>query len=77
MTSALWPIISNDLNYVAQYWNETTFDLWEETDGMLNHSVEISNSETLHRSQDLLMRKRFMNATLSFIAYEFAWKGDG
>lgn len=27
-------MISNDLDYVAQYWNQTTFDLWEETDGM-------------------------------------------
>lgn len=34
MTSAIWPIVSNDLNYVAQYWNQTTFDLWEETRGM-------------------------------------------
>ncbi|KAM6502078.1 glucoamylase [Amanita muscaria] len=26
----LWPIIDGDLNYVANYWNETGFDLWEE-----------------------------------------------
>lgn len=29
----IWPVIRNDLNYVAQYWNETGFDLWEETLG--------------------------------------------
>lgn len=29
----IWPIVANDLNYVAQYWNETGFDLWEEMDG--------------------------------------------
>ncbi|CAI7618413.1 unnamed protein product [Penicillium glandicola] len=29
----MWPIISNDLAYVGQYWNETGFDLWEEVDG--------------------------------------------
>ncbi|KAI1007584.1 Glucoamylase [Podosphaera aphanis] len=29
----LWPIIKNDLSYVAQYWNETGFDLWEEVYG--------------------------------------------
>ncbi|OAG04611.1 1, 4-alpha-D-glucan glucohydrolase [Paraphaeosphaeria sporulosa] len=29
----IWPIIQNDLNYVAQYWNQTGFDLWEEVDG--------------------------------------------
>ncbi|KAI4129332.1 MAG: hypothetical protein LQ338_002277 [Usnochroma carphineum] len=33
VTSSIWPIISNDLNYVGQYWNQTTFDLWEEVDG--------------------------------------------
>ncbi|KAK2461229.1 hypothetical protein APHAL10511_006756 [Amanita phalloides] len=30
VTGTLWPIIELDLNYVAKYWNETTFDLWEE-----------------------------------------------
>ncbi|KAJ5126576.1 glycosyl hydrolase family 15 [Penicillium atrosanguineum] len=29
----IWPIVQNDLNYVAQYWNQTGFDLWEEVDG--------------------------------------------
>lgn len=33
VTNVIWPIVSNDLNYVGQYWNQTTFDLWEETDG--------------------------------------------
>lgn len=32
-TALLWPVISNDLNYVGQYWNQTGFDLWEETGG--------------------------------------------
>lgn len=27
------PIISNDLSYVGQYWNQTGFDLWEEISG--------------------------------------------
>ena len=31
--SIIWPIISNDLSYVGQYWNQTGFDLWEETLG--------------------------------------------
>ncbi|RAH85966.1 putative glucoamylase precursor [Aspergillus japonicus CBS 114.51] len=31
--SNIWPIVRNDLAYVAQYWNETTFDLWEEVRG--------------------------------------------
>lgn len=33
VTSIIWPIISNDLYYVGQYWNQTGFDLWEEVDG--------------------------------------------
>ncbi|KAI4600542.1 glycoside hydrolase 15 protein [Pestalotiopsis sp. 9143b] len=32
-TSVVWPIIRNDLHYVAQYWNQTGFDLWEEVQG--------------------------------------------
>lgn len=30
VTSTIWPIIQNDLSYVTQYWNQSTFDLWEE-----------------------------------------------
>lgn len=29
----IWPIVQNDLAYVAQYWNESGFDLWEEVNG--------------------------------------------
>ncbi|KAF2194110.1 carbohydrate-binding module family 20 protein [Zopfia rhizophila CBS 207.26] len=29
----VWPIVKNDLEYVAQYWNQTGFDLWEEVNG--------------------------------------------
>ncbi|PBP17413.1 putative Glucoamylase P [Diplocarpon rosae] len=29
----IWPIIANDLSYVGQYWNSTSFDLWEEVQG--------------------------------------------
>ncbi|KAK7430540.1 glycoside hydrolase 15 protein [Neonectria magnoliae] len=32
-STIVWPIIRNDLNYVAQYWNRTGFDLWEEVNG--------------------------------------------
>ncbi|KAJ9149034.1 Glucoamylase [Pleurostoma richardsiae] len=31
--SVIWPVISNDLSYVGQYWNSTGFDLWEEVSG--------------------------------------------
>ncbi|KFY18752.1 hypothetical protein V493_08370 [Pseudogymnoascus sp. VKM F-4281 (FW-2241)] len=30
--SNVWPIVQNDLAYVAQYWNQTGFDLWEEVE---------------------------------------------
>ncbi|KAE8153431.1 Six-hairpin glycosidase-like protein [Aspergillus avenaceus] len=29
----IWPIVQNDLSYIGQYWNESTFDLWEEVQG--------------------------------------------
>ncbi|KAI0804948.1 family 15 glycosyl hydrolase [Xylaria sp. FL0064] len=32
-TSLVWPLVRNDLAYVAQYWNQTGFDLWEEVNG--------------------------------------------
>ncbi|KAH7347120.1 glucoamylase [Plectosphaerella cucumerina] len=31
--TVVWPVIRNDLAYVAQYWNQTGFDLWEEVQG--------------------------------------------
>lgn len=30
VTNIIWPIVSNDLSYVSQNWNQTGFDLWEE-----------------------------------------------
>ncbi|KAL6891498.1 glycoside hydrolase family 15 Glucoamylase [Trichoderma longibrachiatum] len=33
VSNVIWPIVRNDLNYVAQYWNQTGFDLWEEVNG--------------------------------------------
>jgi len=31
--SNIWPVVQNDLSYVAEYWNQTGFDLWEEIEG--------------------------------------------
>ncbi|BDD58087.1 hypothetical protein MAP00_003394 [Monascus purpureus] len=31
--SIVWPVVQNDLSYVMQYWNSSTFDLWEEVYG--------------------------------------------
>ncbi|KAH7411414.1 1, 4-alpha-D-glucan glucohydrolase [Cadophora sp. MPI-SDFR-AT-0126] len=36
----IWPIISNDLSYVGQYWNSTGFDLWEEVQGSSFFTVQ-------------------------------------
>ncbi|KAM0720925.1 hypothetical protein Q7P37_003210 [Cladosporium fusiforme] len=33
VTEIIWPILQNDLSYVTQHWNETTFNLWEEVKG--------------------------------------------
>lgn len=31
--ATIWPILQNDLSYVTQHWNLSTFDLWEEVNG--------------------------------------------
>ncbi|EHL00123.1 putative Glucoamylase P [Glarea lozoyensis 74030] len=36
----VWPVISNDLSYVGQYWNQTGFDLWEEVQGSSFFTVQ-------------------------------------
>lgn len=30
VNSNIWPVLELDLNYTANYWNQTGFDLWEE-----------------------------------------------
>ena len=30
VNSNIWPVLKLDLDYTANYWNQTTFDLWEE-----------------------------------------------
>ncbi|OJD14455.1 hypothetical protein AJ78_05190 [Emergomyces pasteurianus Ep9510] len=32
--SIVWPVLQNDLSYVAQFWSSSGFDLWEEVKGM-------------------------------------------
>lgn len=41
--SHVWPIASNDLAYVAQYWNQTGYDLWEEVDGSSFFTIAVSH----------------------------------
>ncbi|KAI0850178.1 carbohydrate-binding module family 20 protein [Daldinia vernicosa] len=61
VTSSVWPIIRNDLAYVAQYWNQTGFDLWEEVNGSSFFTVAAQHrslvegsalAETLGESHD-------------------------
>lgn len=33
VSNVYWPLIYNDLLYVAQYWNTSSYDLWEEVNG--------------------------------------------
>lgn len=42
-SSILWPIISNDLSYVMQNWNQTGFDLWEEVDGSSFFTIAVQH----------------------------------
>jgi glucoamylase len=39
----IWPVISNDLSYVGQYWNQTGFDLWEEVLGSSFFTIQNSH----------------------------------
>ncbi|KAH6676308.1 1, 4-alpha-D-glucan glucohydrolase [Halenospora varia] len=41
--TVIWPIISNDLSYVGQYWNQTGFDLWEEVLGSSFFTIQNSH----------------------------------
>jgi glucoamylase len=43
VNDVIWPIIQNDLAYVAQYWNKTGFDLWEEVEGSSFFTVATSH----------------------------------
>ncbi|KAL8683673.1 MAG: hypothetical protein Q9186_000446 [Xanthomendoza sp. 1 TL-2023] len=43
VSSKIWPIILNDLNYVGQYWNQTGFDLWEEVDGSSFFTIAVQH----------------------------------
>ncbi|KZT62841.1 carbohydrate-binding module family 20 protein [Calocera cornea HHB12733] len=45
----LWPSISLDLGYVAQNWNQTGFDLWEELDGSSFFTI-LSQFRALHQA---------------------------
>ncbi|KAI9369166.1 Six-hairpin glycosidase-like protein [Aspergillus egyptiacus] len=39
----VWPVVRNDLSYVAQYWNRSGFDLWEEMYGHSFFTLAVSH----------------------------------
>lgn len=43
VTNTVWPIIRNDLSYVEQNWNQTGFDLWEETNGSSFFTIAVQH----------------------------------
>ncbi|KAE8149099.1 Six-hairpin glycosidase-like protein [Aspergillus avenaceus] len=46
----VWPVIRNDLSYVAQYWNQSGFDLWEEVQGSSFFTVAVSHRALIEGS---------------------------
>ncbi|KAI9034999.1 putative glucoamylase/glucan 1,4-alpha-glucosidase [Aspergillus affinis] len=47
VAETIWPIIRNDLSYVSEYWNSTTFDLWEETLGSSFFTTSVQYSSLI------------------------------
>ena len=43
--SNVWPVLKLDLDYTANYWNQTTYDLWEEV-----HSSSFFTTAVQHRA---------------------------
>ncbi|CAK7262693.1 glycoside hydrolase 15 protein [Sporothrix epigloea] len=54
----VWPVVRNDLSYVAQYWNQTGYDLWEEVSGSsfyaasVQHRALVAGEAFAHRVRD-------------------------
>nr|P23176.1 RecName: Full=Glucoamylase I; AltName: Full=1,4-alpha-D-glucan glucohydrolase; AltName: Full=Glucan 1,4-alpha-glucosidase; Flags: Precursor [Aspergillus luchuensis]BAA00331.1 glucoamylase I precursor [Aspergillus luchuensis] len=42
-TEIVWPLVRNDLSYVAQYWNQTGYDLWEEVNGSSFFTIAVQH----------------------------------
>ncbi|KAF4637229.1 hypothetical protein G7Y89_g842 [Cudoniella acicularis] len=49
--TVIWPIISNDLSYVGQYWNQTGFDLWEEVLGSSFFTIQNQHRSLVQGTQ--------------------------
>ncbi|EAW11709.1 putative glucan 1,4-alpha-glucosidase [Aspergillus clavatus NRRL 1] len=46
----IWPIVRNDLSYVAQYWPQSGFDLWEEINSMSFFTIAASHRSLVEGS---------------------------
>ncbi|KAL8969690.1 MAG: hypothetical protein Q9183_001879 [Haloplaca sp. 2 TL-2023] len=68
VSTTIWPIISNDLSYVGQYWNQTGFDLWEESEGSSFFTIAVQH-RSLVEGQALAER---IGATCSSCASQAA-----
>jgi len=49
--NVVWPVVINDLNYVAEYWNETGYDLWEEVAGSSFFTIQSQYRALVQGSQ--------------------------
>jgi glucoamylase len=65
VTGTLWPMIVLDADYVQTYWNQSTFDLWEEID-----SSSFFTSAVQHRS---LRQAAALAQTLGQTSYTSNW----
>lgn len=50
-TQIVWPVVRNDLSYVAQYWNNTGFDLWEEVRGSSFFTIAVQHRALVEGSK--------------------------
>ncbi|KAJ6130957.1 hypothetical protein N7523_001417 [Penicillium sp. IBT 18751x] len=50
-TNIVWPIVRNDLSYVAQYWNNTGYDLWEEVSGSSFFTIAVQHRALVEGSK--------------------------
>ncbi|KAJ5937058.1 glucan 1-4-alpha-glucosidase [Penicillium verhagenii] len=50
-TNIVWPIVRNDLSYVAEYWNQTGYDLWEEVSGSSFFTIAVQHRALVEGSK--------------------------
>ncbi|KAI1324147.1 carbohydrate-binding module family 20 protein [Xylariaceae sp. FL0255] len=77
----VWPIISNDLSYVGQYWNSTGFDLWEEVEGSSffttqNQYRALVQGSTLAKALDVTCTGCDQASNISCFLDQSFWNGE-